>query len=327
MTYFKEALSAPTLHFKRLRQAEPLICNGEPIVRRTHSAIETEITLAGKHFLLFLPFHRESLMHIEKLEAAARNRSRGPLIENWILSEELTLRDSLGQKHCFDIILQKIPCGTILKEAVNRYRADDLIVSIRSMKARMDNIGFRHNNLTPSNILICDDGSAHPLRYWYAEWEVYSDNDISQLLDFVELNRRDEHNLALPHQLAQDCEAEYVATTPKGYGITRICRGSRYGFIDCDGRQITPLIYSWASEFIEDRAVVAKNGKMGAIDSNGRKVIPVIYNTLSFDIETGVFTASRGDYSYIIDYEGKIIHRTKIEEEEAFKIETVTALR
>lgn len=320
MTYFKEALSAPTLHFKRLRQAEPLLCNGEPIVRRTHSAIETEIMLAGKRFLLFLPFQRESLLHIEKLEMTAQNRSRGPLIENWILCEELTLRDSLGQKQSFDIILQKIPNGLMLKEAVHRYRTDDLIAALRSMKARMDAIGFRHNNLTPSNTLICEDGSAHPLRYWYAKWEIYSDNDISQLIDFVESNRHDERNNALSQQLLQDSEAEYIATQSKGDNITRLYRGHKYGFVDGDGVQITPFIYSWASDFCEGRAIVARNGKMGAIDSYGNKVIPVMYNNLKFDIETGSFTASRGHYNYLFDYEGKIVRRSKIEGYERYEI-------
>lgn len=322
MTYFREALSAPTLHFKRLRQAEPLLCNGEPIVRRTHSAIETEITLVGKHFLLFLPFHHESISHIERLEATTQERSRGPLIENWILCEELTLRDSLGQRHSVDIILQKLPDGLMLQKAINRYRADDLIASIHSMKARMDAIGFCHNNLTPSNVLICEDGSAHPLRYWYAKWEVYSDNDISQLLDFIERNRNDERDSALLHQLVQDTEAEYVATSSKSDGLTRVCRGHKYGFVDGDGVTIAPFIYSWASDFCEGRAIVARNGKMGAIDSYGNKVIPVMYNNLKFDIETGTFTASRGTYSYLLDYEGKIIRRSKIEDYERHEIGT-----
>jgi hypothetical protein len=83
------------------------------------------------------------------------------------------------------------------------------------------------------------------------------------------------------------------------------------------GRPITPFEYSWVSDFAEGRAIVAKNGKMGAINSDGKKVIPVIYKTLEFDIETGIFTATNDKYHYIIDYEGKIIRRTKIESEVA----------
>ena len=318
MTYFKEALSTPALHFKRLRLAEPLSFNGKPVVRRTHTAIETEIIWEGRRYLLYLPFHHQSIEHIEHLEHLARERSRGPLTENCILREELTMADSLGHHHCFDVILQALPSGITLKEAVAHYRADDLIAAVKKMKCRLDAIGFCHNNLTPSNVIICESGTARPLRYWYAEWEIYSDNDISQLLTFIDSNCNEESNTALSHPLAQDCEAEYVATSSKG-GITRLYRGHHYGFIDEDGRQITPFIYTWASDFQEGRAIVAKNGKMGAIDSLGRKVIPVIYNSLEFDIETGFFTATRGSYSYLINYEGEIIRRTK--EVEAEKME------
>jgi hypothetical protein len=273
-----------------------------------------------RHFLLYLPFRRESTLHIEQLEETAQERSRGPLIENHILYEELTLRDSLGHKHRFDVILQEIPCGLMLNDAVSLYRADDLTAAIESMKSRMDTIGFRHNNLSPSNIIICESGKARPLRYWYAEWETFSNNDISELLDFINSNYNEESEPTIECLFVEDCEAEYNAA-PRYGSAMRLCRGSKYGFVDSDGVQITPFVYSWASDFCEGRAIVAKNGKMGAIDNLGNKVIPVIYNTLEFDIETGIFTATRNTYRYLIDYEGKIIRRTEIETEEPIQIE------
>jgi hypothetical protein len=315
MTYFKEALSAPSLDFKRLRQVEPLTFNGVPIVRRTHSAIESEVFINGRHFLLFLPFHTESIRHIRDLEMTARERSRGPLIENRIFDEELTLIDSLGHKHIFDIVLQELPEGAMLSEAVNRYRTDDLLDAIRKMKARMDAIGFRHNNLNPSNIIVCESGVARPLRYWYAEWLEYTDNDISQLEEFIEKNRHNELDSALSH-IACDYDEVYTATPRQHNGITRLCKGGRYGFIDEEGVPITRFVYSWTGDFCEGRAIVAKGSKMGAINGEGKKVIPVIYKSLEFDIETGIFTATSDKYRYLIDYEGAIICRTKIEVEE-----------
>ena len=316
MTYFKVALSAPALHFKRLRLAEPLLCNGQPIVRRTYSAIEAEITLEGRHFLLMLPFESESLHRIEEFERMAQERSRGPLLENRILHNDLALFDSLGHRHEVDIVLQELPSGITLNEAVTRYRADHLKAMILTMKERIDAIGFRQNNLTPSNILICDSGVARPLRYWYADWELFSDNDITPLLDFIDQNCNEGGDAELSHLLAQDCEAEYASAPTRYDRITLFRKGDRYGFVDCDGRPITPFIYSWASDFCEGRAIVAKNGKMGAIDCYGHKVIPVIYNSLNFDIKTGFFTANRTLYRYLIDYDGNIIRRTRIEEEE-----------
>ena len=315
MTYFKEALSAPSLHFKRLERVEPLLCNGAPIVRRTHTAIESEIVLDGQRYLLFLPFHSKSVRHIQELEMETRERSRGPLIENRIFSKELTLIDSLGHKHLFDVILQELPNGTLFSDAVNRYCTADLFNAIRRMKERMDSTGFRHNNLNPSNVIICDRGVARPLRYWYAEWEEYTDNDISQLIELIEINRNNELDLALSHVVCDNNEA-YSAAPRCRKGITALRRGSYYGFIDEDGVPITRFIYSWVSDFCEGRAIVAKGNKMGAINCEGRKILPAIYNTLEFDIETGIFTATNDKYRYHLDYEGKRIRRTKLEEKD-----------
>ena len=312
MTYFKEALSAPSLHFKRLRRVEPLLRNGAPIVRRTHTAIESEIVLDGQRYLLFLPFHSKSIRHIHELEMETRERSRGPLIENRIFDEELTLVDSLGNKHLFDIVLQELPDGAIFSEAVNRYHTAYLLNAIRKMKERMDSIGFRHNNLNPANVIICDSGVARPLRYWYAEWEEYTDNDISQLIELIDINCNDELDLALSY-IACDYDEGYSATPRQRKGITALRKGSRYAFIDEDGVPITRFVYSWVGDFCEGRAIVTKGNKMGAINSEGRKVIPVIYNTLEFDVETGIFTATNDKYRYFLDYEGVRICRTKLE--------------
>ena len=315
MTYFREALSAPTRHFKCLRSAEPLLCNGTVVVRRTQLAFESEIRWEGRNYLLFLPLHHSSTRHIEELEIVARERSRGPLTEMMIFGEELTLKDALGQRHHYDIILQELPKGEPLKCAVNHHNATMLRDAVARMKQRLDAIGFHHRNLTPSNVVICPNGAACPLRYWYAEWEVYSDNDISQLEEYIDRHCIVGYDTFSTPNMVEDCKADYYAYPNKYSGVTRLRKGNRFGFVDSDGRPITPFIYTAASNFREGRAVVAKCGKMGAIDCNGRKVVPVVYNSLEFDIKTGFFTATRYNYRYTLNYEGEIIRRTKLEEE------------
>ena len=307
MTYFEQALSAPGLHFKRLRQIEPILRNGHPAINRTHLAIECEVIHNGRHFLLILPFHSEDLERIASIEKVANERSRGVVLVNSIFDKELMMVDSLGHKHHFDIILQSRPAGATLKEAVHHYKAEDLLLIVHKMKQRLDAIGFCHNNLTPSNIIICEDGIAYPQRYWYAEWEVFSNNDISQSVEYIrEHYSRDIDSLRKPLITSR----EKSCSTPIAKdGITRLCKGGRYGFIDYDGLQITPFVYSWASDFCEGRAIVARNGKMGVINNRGGKVIHQIYDTIEFDIKTGTFTATRNQYRYLIDYEGKIIQR------------------
>ena len=314
MTYFEQALSAPSVHFKRLRQIEPILRGGRPAINRTHLAIECEVIYRGCNFLLLLPFRNDDLERIVRIEKEAKRRSRGIVLTNFIFDKELTMVDSLGCEHHFDIILQAQPVGITLKEAAKCYKAEDLLLAIHKMKQHLDTIGFRHNNLTPSNIIIGNNGVAYPQRYWYAEWEVYSDNDISQAVEYIRSHyNHDVDSLRKPLFVNKDAECATTPTTSEG--ITRICRCGRYGFVDSDGLQITPFIYSWASDFCEGRAVVAQNGKMGVINNYGRTIVSKIYDTIEFDLESGTFTATRNQYKYLIDYEGKIIQRSEKDRE------------
>lgn len=312
MTAFEQALSAPMCHCNRLRELRPILRNGRAIIRRTHLAIETEIIWNDRHYLLFLPFREEHLHYIAQLEQETRERSRAALIENMVLYNEIMLVDNLGRKEQFSVILQEMYYGMTLDKAVLHYNADDLYRAVERMKQRIDTVGFAHNNLRPANILICKSGVARPLRYWYAKWQNFADNDISTTLALIE-----EHRGIGTHPLIQVPAEEECEDRPREHdGITRLCKCGYYGFVDSDGHNITPFTYSWASDFQEGRAIVAKHGKMGAIDHNGAKVIPVAYSHLEFDIDTGTFTAIQGKYRYLLDYNGKRIRRAEIEHHE-----------
>lgn len=219
--------------------------------------------------------------------------------------------DSTGRSDLFDIILQEIPCGKSFSNAVLHYRSEDLRNAIQEMKQELDTIGFCHNNLRPTNIIICDNGVACPLRYWYAEIDDFTNNNISLLEAYIDQHYNADLDATKAPLFKFEESEEYTPTSSEG--ITRHLRGGKYGFRYYDGSQITPFIYTWASDFREGRAVVARNGKMGAINNLGEKVIPIIYKQLEFDIESGTFTASRDKYHYLIDYDGKMISRTTID--------------
>lgn len=308
ITNIEQALSAPHLHFNRLREADVVRRNGRPIIRASRSAIESEIILNQRHYLLIIPLDKQLILRIEAIENELYNRSQGPLINSIIYDQELELYSSLGHKQLFDVVLQELPAGMMLDEAVHHYISSDLRQALIKMKSRLDAIGFRHNNLRPSNILVCQSGVIRPLRYWHAEWETYSDNDISPLLELIDSHDNPDSN-AIRHPLAPATEDE-IGNRPRYRGaVQRHMRYGHYGFVDSDGYQVTPFIYTWASEFCEGRAIVSRNNKMGAINLYGKKVIPIIYKSLEFDISTGFFTATMGKYHYLLDYEGKLIRR------------------
>lgn len=316
ITYFEQALSAPHLHFATLRNVEVVLHNGRPLIRCSRSVIESEIILNDRRYLLIIPLDKRIIRHIEAIEDEMHNRTQGPLINNCILDQELELRSSLGHKQLFDIILQELPAGVMLDEAVHHYISDDLRQALIKMKSRLDAIGFRHNNLRASNILVCNSGVIRPLRYWHAEWEVYSDNDITPLLELVDKHDDPDSNAIRNHLPSANTEEEREKQRYRG-AVQRHIRGGHYGFVDSDGYQVTPFIYTWASEFCEGRAIVSRNHKMGAINLDGKKVIPIIYKSLEFDISTGYFTATMGKYHYLIDYEGKLIRRWVENKQEA----------
>lgn len=315
MTYFEQALSVPKLHFKRLQQIEPVLCNGKPILRRTSCTIESEIIWNRRKYLLSLPFNNDVIRHIEELEAASVERSRGPLISCQILHSELTVADSLGRHAEFDIVLQEIPDGLLLSDAVQHYKYTDLWFAILRMKRMLDAIGFCHNNLRPSNIIVCRNGIICPIRYWHAEWLNFAENNISLLEELLEQHydaALEEFKDPLPRLNENYNREEHC---PSG-NIIRQYRYKRYGFVDSEGNNITPYIYTWASEFCEGRAIVARNNKMGVIDDMGNKVIHASYEHIEFDIKSGTFSAKRDGYNYLIDYNGKIIRRVPIPKRE-----------
>lgn len=313
MVQFKVALSAPARYFKRLKQAVPVLSDGSVIVRRTQLMMESEIVFEGRRFLLFLPFDAEDIGKIVEFEAEARERSRGPLLENHILHEELMMKDALGNIHFLDVFMQELPSGMILRDAVNHYCATDLREAVCKMKARLDAIDCYHKNLNPSNVIICDSGVARPLRYWNAEWRSLANNDISQLIDLIDSYSNGELGNGLPCLLARDCEEEYIAEPIVAQDNIRCCcKGHRYGFIDADGRKITDYIYSSPSEFCERRAIVSKNNKMGVINTRGESVIAVVYKSIEFDVKSGVFIATNNSNCHIFDYNGKRITKRRV---------------
>ncbi len=313
MTSFREALSAPKLHFKRLGQTKPLYYDGKTAISSSNTIIETEIEWNDRHYMLYLPIVQERLEHIEQLESTAQERSRGPLIENIILYDELMLVDSRGNKHYYDIILQEKPKGKLLRDAVLHYKIADLRQAIKKMTSRLDAIGFNHKNLTPTNIIICDSGVARPLRYWYAEWELFSNNKVSHLADFLDRYDSEDNDLAKAPLFVREQEEDSNTEPKECEGITRRYKCGRYGFVDNDGKLITHYKYTWASDFREGRAIVSRNKKFGVINNQGKSIISTIYDSIDFDINTGIFTATYCGYKYTIDYNGNLIRRMKFE--------------
>jgi hypothetical protein len=206
------------------------------------------------------------------------------------------------------MVVQDISCGVPLSEAVHIYKHSELHQAIKRMKEQLDAIGFSHNNLQPSNILISKNGSAHPIRYWYAEWRASSDNDTRHLTSFINRHSHPDDDFTKQSFLSPTTEPKGCESTSHE-GISCVYKYGHYGFVDSDHKAITRFEFSWASDFQEGRAIVAKGNKIGVIDQRGARVLPVIFDNVEFDIETGFFRATKNKYLYLIDYDGNVVKR------------------
>ncbi len=55
---------------------------------------------------------------------------------------------------------------------------------------------------------------------------------------------------------------------------------SRYGFLDMEGNQVTPPLYSSIQSFANKRALVRQGDKYGCIDTNGREILPCRFSKI-----------------------------------------------
>ncbi len=80
----------------------------------------------------------------------------------------------------------------------------------------------------------------------------------------------------------------------------------RYGFVDPKGHLVFKTLYSYAEQFSEGRAVVARENLHGFIDTDGKEVIPCVYNYAS-PFTGGMARVVKGHTVFLIDMMGKVI--------------------
>ena len=65
--------------------------------------------------------------------------------------------------------------------------------------------------------------------------------------------------------------SKYDHVWEESEGLRRVRRGSLFGFIDREGREVLPLKYYFAYDFSEGVAAVRYDGKFGFIEKLERK--------------------------------------------------------
>lgn len=81
---------------------------------------------------------------------------------------------------------------------------------------------------------------------------------------------------------------------------------TKYGFVNKNGVVIIPLIYDFATIFINGYSIVSKENKDGLIDTNGKEIIPFAYDSISY-LYADYYKIKNNMKYGIIDNSAKII--------------------
>lgn len=87
-------------------------------------------------------------------------------------------------------------------------------------------------------------------------------------------------------------------------GLAKVCKNSKYGFIDKQGHEIIPCIYDKAEDFKLGVSVVVKGERTGAINQSGDMVIPCKYDYIHSFGKDSLAVAFLDEKSGFIDLKG-----------------------
>ncbi len=295
--------------FKTLERVTILKRDGLPIVSCTSQFAEARVNIDGREFLMCLPLSGAISSDTARVCATLKQLCASALTEYRVLCGEISLQNSLGREIPCDIILNEIPAGESLDIAITHIATTRIRMALNILKQVLLDIGFRHCNLKPSNLIYGDDGHLYPIRYHHARFGS-SKEEISAEFDHIEAFIAEHSEVGEIEALTSPSEYEnrlpYNEIFPMHDMMRRVRKADLYGYLDESDSEIIKPQFTYAEDFFEGFAIVRTiEGKMGAIGRNGDWIIHPIYDMLGF--EDGYFEARSGEQWITMDYLGKII--------------------
>jgi len=93
--------------------------------------------------------------------------------------------------------------------------------------------------------------------------------------------------------------ANRIKSVYQSENIYCIWTGEKFGFMNDEGKEITPYVYDHASPFNEGLACVMKDGKYGFINVDGIEIIPLIYDNANSFSEGLAYFEMNDKYGFI----------------------------
>ncbi len=215
-----------------------------------------------------------------------------------LLEDELITYDGMGDVRTYDLILQYIPQGELLAYTP---LGSDVLPMIDELEQECRRVGFSHNNLNPYNVIVSNLGQLHPIRYHFATMDGARDNFDALRAMFQ----------PKPHSKAELNDADFIYDVgdceiyDAHQGFIRFLKDGLYGYKDLAGNDIIPAQFIWATDFLENRAIVATQSGYGVINTAGRYIVPPEYEILYYNTDYMIFYYFEYDSVVGFDYNGR----------------------
>lgn len=289
----------------RLRTMHNIICDPETFLCDKHIAL-MEGSLDDVAKLFYAPITAKGLAMVrEAVECATKvDFCDIQIIENEILHSGFNTGSS-------PLLMESIPDGVRLSEAIYTISRSKLLHGLKELKARLKRLDISHNNLRLSNIVVDIDYD------WYTicnyNLQPGYGNDKSSLTDI----ERKINEIAMPdkpsserlkqqHLYSITTDSEGNTIYPIVESLRRFTSANGVGFKDKYDNVVIAADYIWATDFSCNRAVVQlKNSKMGIIDRKGRYIIEPKYSSIDYNPLDGISIVHDNELETRFNYEGE----------------------
>ena len=303
ITQFRNAMMHPDVCLRRCRE---IACEPDTFTRTQYFA-ECRAELHGERVMVYAPITMTSMAMVRcAKEALATNNCH---TSNFVIFEDEMLCTGINC-HYGTIIIEHLPEGTPLSEALYTHTYNNLVTGLETLRIELQQCNVSINHLHPDSIIVDSHHQWHVIRGYYATHGI--GGDIEAFDKLKELITRYSISDNATNETLHEEFSYYGVNSDSNLTVYPMCEGLRrfatltgYGFEDDKGNTVIDAIYHSAQDFIEDRALVESHyGRWGLIDKQGRYIIDMKYDHIEFDVDNGMSEVTLNGHRATFDYFG-----------------------
>jgi hypothetical protein len=215
------------------------------------------------------------------------------------------------ESHLCPLLIEPLPKGVLLSEAIYTHRCDHLLQGLEELRAELSRYNISTNHLNTNCIIVDSEHHWHIIRPYYTTRGTGGDDTMFDSLRELIMQNSLGESLNYASTL-NETFASYTTIKdgnrtlyPASEGRRRFTTTSGTGFEDEHGNIVIEAKFLTATDFTEDRAIVqSHNHKWGVIDRRGRYIIDMLYDSLDFDMDYGTSKVTLNGHSATFDYLG-----------------------